>query len=125
MLTDDDYTESTGPEPINLDDPDDLPTDTTPTNHKQSTTIPFTSGHVMRDETLIALGNEMVGYVVGPMPAKEFLKFLPAPPNSQNSPSFNINSKKSFAILAEQSTEPKMYDPFVRIPFSFSIHRLQ
>jgi hypothetical protein len=68
----------------------------------------------MRDETLIALGNEMVGYVVGPMPAKHFLELLPR--NSKKSPSFR---KKPFADLAGQSTELQMYDPFVRIPFSF------
>ena len=116
MFSNDDSAASNGiSEPTNPEnDPVDLPTDSTPTIHKQSTAIPFTSGHVMRDETLIALGNQMVGYVVGPMPAKDFLELLPV--NSLMSPSFN---KKPFAKLADQSTEPKMYDPFVSIPFSF------
>lgn len=34
--------------------------------HKKSTAIPYTSTHLMHDETLIALGFEMIDYVVGP-----------------------------------------------------------
>lgn len=115
MLSNNDSAASTGiPEPTTPENaPVDLPLDSTPTVHKQSSAIPYTSGHVMRDETLIALGNEMVGYVVGPMPAKDFIKLLPR--NSQKPPSFD---KKLFAKVAKQSTEPKMYDPFVRILFS-------
>ena len=91
----------------------DLPIHSTPTVHKQSSAVPYTSGHITRDETLLALGNEMVGYVVGPMPAHDFLKLLPC--NSQL-PSFD---KKPFAKLAGLKSETKMYNPFVRIPFSF------
>ena len=59
-----------------------LPTHSTPTVYKQSSALPYTSGHVVRDETLIALGNEMVGRVVGPMPFKEILRlFLAAAPS--------------------------------------------
>ena len=126
MLSNNDFTASTAsgiPEPTTPDNAlVDLPSYLTPTVvtvHKQSTAMPFTSGHIMRDETLIALGNEMIGYVVGPMPAKYFLELLPR--NSRKSPTFR---KKPFADLADQSTEPQMYDPFVHIPFSFSIHIL-
>lgn len=117
-MSNNDSTASTGiPEPTTPENaPIDLPTDSTPTVHKRSTAIPFTSGHVMRDETLITLGNEIVGYVVGPMPAKEFLELLPR--NTEKLPSFN-KKKKLFANLAEQTTELQMYNPFVRIPFSF------
>jgi hypothetical protein len=80
---------------------------------KQSTALPYTSGHIIRDETLMALGDEMAGYVVGPMPPKDFLKFLP--PNSRKLPSFN---KGSFAKIKAQPTEVKIYDSFVRIPSS-------
>ena len=93
--------------------PVDLPIHSTPTVHKQSSAVPYTSGHVTRDETLMALGNEMVGYVVGPMPAKDFLELLPC---NSPLPSFR---KKPFVKLADIRMEPKMYDPFVRIPFSF------
>lgn len=50
----------------------------TPTiyNLKLSTARPWTTGHATRDESLIALGKEMVGSVVGLMPAKEFLELL-------------------------------------------------
>ena len=56
----------------------------------------------------------MVGYIVGPMPAKDFLELLPH--NSRKSPSFN---KEPFAELVDQPTETRVYNPFVRIPFSF------
>ena len=56
----------------------------------------------------------MDGYIVGPMPAKDFLKLLPR--SSRELPSFD---KKPFMKLAEQPTENKLYDLFVRTPFSF------
>lgn len=52
----------------------------------------------------------MVGYVVGPMPGKELLPYNSKPP---------LFKRNSFAKLADQPTEARMYDPFVRIPFSF------
>ena len=58
----------------------------------------------------------MVECVVGPMPAKEFLKLLPAPRNSEKRPTFD---EEPFAKSVDQKTEPQMYNPFVRIPFSF------
>ena len=96
-----------------------LPIHSTPTVHKQSTYIPYTSGHVIRDETLIALGNEMVGYVVGPMPFTKFLDFLP---RNRGKPSFR---KKSFAELGKQRKEATMYILFVWVPLFFSIHKLK
>lgn len=120
MLSNNDPTASSGiPEPITPKKAIGLPTESTPTQYKQSTALPFTSGHVMRDETLVALGNEMVGYAVGPMPAVEFLEFLPR--STEVMPSFD---KKPLAILAEAKSESQMYNPFVRIPFSFLYHRL-
>jgi hypothetical protein len=69
----------------------------------------------MCDENLIALGNEMIGHVVGPMPAKDFLESLPLD-SRESPPSF---SKKLFAKLASRKTEAQMYELFVRIPFSY------
>ena len=66
----------------------------------------------MHDENLIALGNEMVDFVVG---AKDFLEFLPLD-SRESPPSF---SKTLIAKLASRKTEAQMYEPFVRIPFSF------
>ena len=94
--------------------PVDLPAHSTPTVHKQSTAVPYTSGQMMCDENLIAIGAEIASYIVGPMPAKDFLKLLPR--NSRELPLFD---KKPFVKLADLPTEIKMYDPFVRIPFSF------
>ena len=91
----------------------------TPTVHKQATTVSYSTGHVIRDETLIALGNEMVGYIVGPMPAREFLEFLPR--NPRKAPSFR---KKPFVNLASHKCEPAMYDPFVRMILFLSVNRL-
>ena len=59
----------------------------------------------------------MIDYVVGPMPAKDFLEFLPLDSDFLESPpSF---SKKLFAKLASRKTEAQMYEPFLRIPCSF------
>ena len=67
----------------------------------------------MRDDSLIALGNEIVGCVVGLMPAEEFLELLP--PTSKPLPV----EEKPFTNLADKKAESHMYDPFVRIPFIF------
>ena len=58
----------------------------------------------------------MVGSVVGPMPAKEFLELLP--PTSLSMPSESVEGEH-FTNLAKFKTEskPQMYDPFVRILF--------
>jgi hypothetical protein len=94
--------------------PSDLPIHSTPMAHKLSTAMAVTSGALFRDDTLTALGNEMVGYVVGPMPADKFLKILPQP--RKPAKKFNANP---FAKLASQTKEAGVYEPFVRIPFSF------
>ena len=101
------------PEPVAPTTPEtnnvDLPTMlSTPTVHKLSTTIPFTTGHVMRDESLIALGYEMIGYIVGPMPSTQFLEFLPA---KRGIPLRN----NPFKGLANHEHETAMYNPFVCI----------
>jgi len=117
MLSNNDSTGSTGiVEPTTLENaPVDIPVNSTPTVHKQSMAIPYTSGHVMRDENLITLGNEMVGHVVGPMPVIDFLELLPR--NSQKSPPFG---KKPFVKLLDESTEPKIkkINLFVRNTYS-------
>ena len=93
--------------------PIDLPADSTPTAHMQSIAGPCITSHVMSDDSLISLGNEiaLVGYVVGPMPAEELLESLP--PTSKSSSA----EEKPFTNLADKETESQMYDPFVRIPF--------
>ena len=119
-MSNNESTASTGiPEPTTPENATiDLPTDSTPTVHKRSTAIPYSSTHIHHDDTLKALGDETVGYVVGPMPANEFLELLPC--NTEKLPSFDKKKKLLFAKLAEQTTEFQMYDPFVRtISFSF------
>ena len=74
---------------------------------------PWTTGHVMRDDSLIALGNQIVDCVVGLMPAEEFLELLP--PTSKPLPV----EEKPFTNLADKKAESHMYNPFVRIPFGF------
>ena len=108
MLSNNDSTASIGT-------PETTPVD--PSIHStpmQSTAIPYSSGHIIRDEDLVELGYEMVGYVVGPMPAKDFLTLLPH--NSRKPPSFN---KEPFVELVDQPMETKIYNPFVHIPFNF------
>ena len=115
MSSKEDSTASTGsPEPTTPENPPiDLPIDSTPTVHKQSSARPYSTGHVMRDESFIALGNEILGYIVGLMPAEEFLELLP--PTSKPLPVETV----PFTDLADKKVESQMYDPFVRIPFSF------
>ena len=72
-----------------------------------------TTNEVFRDDNLATIGKEMIGYIVGPMPFKEFLEFLPRPRKAMKK--FN---KKAFAKIADQTKEAGMYKPFVRIPFS-------
>ena len=100
------------PEPVAPTTPEnanvDLPL-STPTVHKLSTTIPYTTGHIIRDESLIALGCEMIGYIVGPMPSEQFLDFMPS---KRGIPPF---SRKPFKALANHKHEAAMYERFVRI----------
>ena len=103
--------DSTIPEPITPHAPIDLLTDSTSTVHKQFTARQWTTDHEYRDDSLIALGNEIVGHVVGPMPAKEFLELLP--PTSES-----LSAEEKQFTLADKKSESQMYDPFVRIPFS-------
>jgi hypothetical protein len=124
-MSNNESTESTGSPEAESTTPEtacvDLPIHSTPTVQKRYTNIPFTSGHVMRDETLIALGNEMVGYVVGPMPAQKFLDFLPKSPNSRKKPVFD---EDPFLDSAKHKLEPQIYKPFVRVLLFFSLHRV-
>ena len=100
------------PEPITPHAPIDLPTESTPRVHKRNTAKQWTTNHEVRDDSLIAIGNEIVGHVVGPMPANEFLELLP----------YTIKplpaETKVFTNLADKTAEGEMYDPFVCIPFS-------
>jgi hypothetical protein len=94
--------------------PIDMPICSTPLAHKRSRTAVYaTSNELFRDDTLIALGSEMVGYVVGPMPIEEFLEFLPQPRKTMKK--FN---EKAFTKIADQRSQAGLYDPFVLIPFS-------
>ena len=86
--------------------------DPTPVIFKQSTARPWTTDDATRDESLIALGKEMVGSIVGPMPAKEFLELLP--PTSLTMPSESAEGEPN---LTEVTKEAQMYRPFVRILF--------
>ena len=129
MLSNDDPTASTGaPEPTTPVAPVDLDiVNMTPTIHRRTTTLaPCTSNHLERDETLIALGQEIVGYVVGPMPADKFLDLLPSTrlrlPTVDTTPSSlkrKLPDKGLLKDLAKSNNENNMYDLFVRIPFSF------
>lgn len=84
---------STIPKMVHID----LPLHPTFMIYNQFTNIPFISGHMIHNENLIAVGNEMVGYVVGPMPAKISLDFLPC--NPHKGPLFNKESHDSVIQL--------------------------
>ena len=73
----------------------------------------------MRQDKFIALGSEMAGYVVGPMPTGKFLDFLPRIHDKKRRPF----SSSLFAELAKQTRETEMYAPFVRVLLFSTIHR--
>jgi hypothetical protein len=63
------------------------PPKSTPIKHGTSTLFKFTTNHKYHQKEMTDMGNEMKGYILGPMPATQFLaKFFPKHTlqNSQN-----------------------------------------
>src|ERR1700685_711564 len=51
-----------------------VPNQLTPIKHGTSTLLKFTMNHKYRLKEMMDMGDEMKDYIVGPMPAAEFLK---------------------------------------------------
>lgn len=87
--------------------------DDTPVKRSCSTMQPYTTNTRCRDTTLNAMGNEIRGHLVGPMPVEQFLEeYLPPSmiPDYQPLTSF---SNGAFESTLSAAHETKAYEPFV------------
>ncbi|KAG2089146.1 uncharacterized protein F5147DRAFT_658498 [Suillus discolor] len=96
-----------------------LPMNDTPIKCSCSTMQPYTTNTRCRDTTLNAMGKEMKGCLVGPMPVEQFLKeFLPpsAIPNYEPL----TFSDGAFESTLSALHETKAYEPFIDTMSSFA-----
>ncbi|KAG2088560.1 uncharacterized protein F5147DRAFT_658678 [Suillus discolor] len=94
--------------------------DDTPVKRSCSTMQPYTTNTRCRDTTLNAMGNEIRGHLVGPMPVEQFLEeFLPPStiPDYQPLTSF---SDGAFESTLSAAHETKAYEPFINTMTSFA-----
>jgi hypothetical protein len=85
----------------------------TPVKPGLSSTLPYTTNHKYRIESRNTMGEEMKGYIIGPMPAQTFLDdFFPTKelPNLETVPSFEENC---YADTVSAKSESTAYVPFV------------
>ena len=90
-----------------------VPSQSTPIKHGTSTLLKFTTNHRYRVKEMTKMGNKMKDYIIGPMPAVEFLHgFFPL--NLINT-SLRTQTylKGCFKSVISCKTEPEAYDPFV------------
>lgn len=90
-----------------------VPSQSTPIKHGTSTLLKFTTNHRYRVKEMTDMGNEMKDYVVGPMPADEFLdEFLPL--NAINtSRRAQVYQQGCFKPVVSCEIETAAYEPFV------------
>lgn len=87
----------------------------TPVKIETSTTCPFTTNQKYRIESRTAMGREIKKYLVGPMPAQQFLDdFFPVHKLSSldDVPQFQSNC---YSRTIRAKKEKKAYDPFVSL----------
>ncbi|KAG1743270.1 uncharacterized protein EDB91DRAFT_1081209 [Suillus paluster] len=90
----------------------------TPFKFGSSTMLPYTTHTQCRLETLNAMGYEMKGHVVGPMPAGEFLQeFLPTSqiPNYDTLTFTSAFTPGVFSSTLSAVDEQHAYEPFVSL----------
>jgi len=90
-----------------------VPSQSTPIKHGTSTLLKFTTNHRYRLKEMADMGNEMEDYLVGPMPAADFLaEFLPL-----NSINTSLRTQTylpgCFMPVISCEGETVAYDPFV------------
>ncbi|KAG2095105.1 uncharacterized protein F5147DRAFT_778800 [Suillus discolor] len=96
-----------------------LPTNDTPIKRSCSTMQPFTTNTRCRHTTLNAMGKEMKGCLVGPMPVEQFLEeFLP-PSVIPNYEPLTF-SDGTFESTLSALHEMKAYEPFIDTMSSFA-----
>ena len=90
-----------------------IPNQSTPIKHGTSTLLKFTMNHKYRLKEMTDMGDEMKDYIIGLMPAVEFLKeFLPL--NSiRTACKAQPYRPGCFESVISCETEPLAYDPFV------------
>src|ERR1700728_163961 len=92
-----------------------VPNQSTPIKHGTSTLFKFTTNHRYRLKEMTDMGNEMKDYIVGPMPAAEFLdEFFPL--NSlRTSSRAQAYQPGCFQPVISSEKESDVYEPFVRL----------
>lgn len=91
-----------------------LPPQSTPIKHGPSTVNPFTTNHKYRDKEVQSMGNEMRGYITGPMPPAEFLEeFFPPSSIGTTRKKSAIFKPQCFKDVVTCTGEKEAYKPFV------------
>ncbi|KAG1894227.1 uncharacterized protein F5891DRAFT_1195511 [Suillus fuscotomentosus] len=86
----------------------------TPIKRESSTMLPFTTLTRCRHETIQAMGKEMKGYFVGPMPVEDFLQeFLPTCQIPDYDPSSLTSAVGAFSDMLSVRNEEHAYIPFI------------
>lgn len=90
----------------------DLPLQLTPIKTNLATTQPFTTHHKFRIDSCSAMGEEMVKYISGLMPAQVFLdEFLPL--NGLKALKGTTHKLNCYLGVVKVKKEKSAYDPFV------------
>jgi hypothetical protein len=90
-----------------------VPNQSMPIKHGTSTLFKFTTNNKYRLKEMADMGDEMKDYIVGPMPAAEFLKeFLPLD-SIQTASRAQQFREGCFKSVISCETEPLAYDIFV------------
>jgi len=88
-----------------------VPSQSTPIKHGTLTLLKFTTNYQLKE--MVDMGDKMKDYIVGPMPAAEFLnEFLPLD-SIQTASRAQLFHWRCFESVISYKTEPLAYDPFV------------
>jgi hypothetical protein len=90
-----------------------LPTDSTPIKRSCSTMQPYTTNTRCRDTTFNAMGKEIMGYLVGPMPVELFLEKFLSPSAILDYQPLTSFSDGAFETTLSAAHETRAYEPFV------------
>jgi hypothetical protein len=94
-----------------------VPNQSTPIKHGTSTLFKFTTNHRYRLKEMTDMGNEMKDYIVGPMPAAEFLdEFFPLNSLRTSSRAQAYQPGCFQPVISRQSTSVQAI--FVRLPLT-------
>ena len=90
-----------------------VPLKSMPIKHGTSTLFRFTTNHKYRLKEMSDMGKEMSNYIVGPMPAPDFMdEFFPKT-SLQTSHQAKIFKQGCFADIVSCTSEVEAYNPFV------------